>query len=206
MSTVQARILAVLRLPLSVPAFLKVCAAIIAGLTNNAFFPNAAAIVAALTKAFVAVDTAETAVKTRAKGTVPARNAARTAMVAELQAAKIFVQQTADADPEHAEAIITSAGMSTRKANARNKAPLAVVQGAVSGAVHVRAKAVARRASYDWQWSNDGGKTWVDLPQTLQAKTTLAGIPVGLVVQFRFRAVTITGVGDWSPGVSLLVK
>ena len=147
MSTVLIRIIAVLALPRSTPALLKVTAAIIAGLTANAFFPNAAAILAALVKVFNALDGYETAVKTRAKGTVPARNAARVALVAELHAVKIYVQQTADADPEHAEAIINSAGLSTRKPYTRNKQPFAVTQGSTSGAVHIMAKATARRAS-----------------------------------------------------------
>jgi hypothetical protein len=112
----------------------------------------------------------------------------------------------ADADPEHAEAIINSAGLKTRKANTRSKVPFAVTQGTTSGTVHMAAKATAHRASYDWEWSNDGGKTWVALPSTLQAKTSLAGIPAGMVAQFRYRTVTKTGVSDWSPGMSFLVK
>ena len=206
MSNVQNRTIAVLALPRQIPALLKVTAAIIAGLTANAFFPNAAAILAALVKVFNALDGYETAVKTRAKGTVPARNAARVALVAQLQAVKIYVQQTADADPEHAAAIINSAGLSTRKPNTRSKVPFAVTQGATSGTVHIVAKATARRASYDWEWSNDGGKTWVALPSTLQAKTSFAGIPSGMVAQFRYRTVTKTGVGDWSAATAFLVK
>jgi hypothetical protein len=96
--------------------------------------------------------------------------------------------------------------LSTRKANTRSKQPFAVTQGATSGVVHVVVKAVARRASYDWELCNDGGETWVALPSTLQAKTSLAGIPVGLVAQLRFRTVTRTGVGDWRASTSFLVK
>ena len=62
MSTIQNRVTAVLKLPLPVPALLKIASAMIAGLTNNAFFPAAAAILAALSKAFNTLDTAETAV------------------------------------------------------------------------------------------------------------------------------------------------
>ena len=63
-----------------------------------------------------------------------------------------------------------------------------------------------RRASYEWQWSGDGGKTWTNVPATLQAKTTVLGLPSGTVLQFRVRAVTRTGEGDWSQVVSVLVK
>jgi hypothetical protein len=86
------------------------------------------------------------------------------------------------------------------------KVPFAVTQGATSGTVHIMAKATARRASCDWEWSNDGGKAWVALPSTLQAKTSLAGIPSGMVAQFRYRAVTKTGVSDWRAATAFLVK
>ncbi|HEX8792060.1 MAG TPA: hypothetical protein VF765_13990 [Polyangiaceae bacterium] len=31
--------------------------------------------------------------------------------------------------------------------------------------------------AYEWQYSTDGGKTWVMAPSTLQAKTTVTGLP-----------------------------
>jgi ABC-type enterochelin transport system permease subunit len=57
--------------------------------------------------------------------------------------------------------------------------------GAVSGTVHRVAKAAAVRAS---------------------SKTEIAGLLVSTVVQFRFRAITKTGTGDWSQAISLLVR
>jgi hypothetical protein len=63
-----------------------------------------------------------------------------------------------------------------------------------------------RRASYEWQYSVDAGKTWVSAPVALKSKATILGLPVGTVVQFRSRAVTKAGEGDWSQVVSLLVK
>jgi hypothetical protein len=41
---------------------------------------------------------------------------------------------------------------------------------------------------------------------TLQAKTTIAGLVPGSTAQFKYRAVTRTGEGDWSQPVSLLVQ
>ncbi len=72
--------------------------------------------------------------------------------------------------------------------------------------VHVIAKAADRRASYEWQYSLDGGKTWVDVPNTLQAKTTITGLPAATVVLFRYRPTTKAGMGDWSAPASILVK
>jgi hypothetical protein len=63
-----------------------------------------------------------------------------------------------------------------------------------------------KRATYEWEWSVDGGKTRNAAPKTLHAKTTIVGLPVGTYVPFRYRAVTKTGVGDWSDPITVLVK
>jgi hypothetical protein len=52
----------------------------------------------------------------------------------------------------------------------------------------------------------DGGKTWIQLPSTMKAKTTVSGIAPGTSPQFRFRILTKAGEGDWSQPISLLVK
>ena len=81
-----------------------------------------------------------------------------------------------------------------------------VRQGEASGSAHAIVKAVDRRASYEWQYSLDGGKTWLQAPGTLKAQTVIGGLPVGATVAFRFRAITKKGEGDWSQAVSLVVK
>jgi hypothetical protein len=116
------------------------------------------------------------------------------------------VQTVADANPEQAEAIITSTGLSVRKSSIRQKQSFSVKSGATSGTVHIVAKAVAVRAAYEWQYSLDAGKTWVQVANTLQAKTTIIGLPVATVVEFRYRATTKLGMGDWSLPTSLLVR
>ena len=54
------------------------------------------------------------------------------------------------------------------------------------------AASAGHRASYEWEYSTDGGKTWVTTPVTLQAKTTILGLTAGTTVQFRHRPVTKT--------------
>jgi hypothetical protein len=71
--------------------------------------------------------------------------------------------------------------------------------------VKVVAPAAARRASYDWQYSIDGGKTWVDMPTTLQSRTSVTGMTSLSTVQFRYRSVIKTGAGEWSQPISFLV-
>jgi hypothetical protein len=199
------RTLVATKLPKPVPALIKMTQAFLAALTNNPHFPTLAPQLSTLSASLATLVAAEAATQTRAKGTVAARNAALTQLLSELHALKADVQQVADANPELAEAVITSAGMTVRKPTSRAKPPFVARQGATSGSVKLAARAAALRASYEWEWSVDGGKTWTLAPPTLQASTTISGLPVGTTVQFRYRAVTKTGAADWSQATSLLV-
>ena len=159
-----------------------------------------------LTDLLTKFELAETATKSRTAGTVGARNAARAALVTALRAVHAFVQQTADASPENGEAIITSTSLTVRKTSARSKAPFAIVQGPISESAHLSVKSAGPRAAYDWEWSGDGGKAWMQAPSTTSAKTVITGLPAGTTVQFRFRSVTPKGQTDWCQPVSFLVK
>jgi hypothetical protein len=205
-TTSQNRVFVALKLPLPVPQLIKVTQAIIAAQTANPHIPTPSPPLATLTAALDALVTTEAATKTRAAGTVAARNVARTNLLTLLHAAKANVQQLADASPEQGEAIVTSAGMAVRRTAAHTKPPFAAKPGAVSGTVVLAARAAAMRASYEWEWSGDGGKTWTAVPPTLQAKTEIPGLPVATTVLFRFRAVTKAGAGDWSQPTALLWK
>ena len=72
--------------------------------------------------------------------------------------------------------------------------------------MQLTAQSAARRASYEWEYSTDGGKTWITAPVTLQAKATISGLTPGASVQFRYRPVTKTGEGDWSQPAAIIVK
>src|SRR5208337_3645198 len=102
--------------------------------------------------------------------------------------------------------IIQSAGIAVRKTAVRPPRVFDAKPGVVTGSVKLVAAAAARRAAYEWQSSTDGGKTWVNAPSTLQARTTLPGLAAGTTVQFKYRPVTTAGEGDWSQPVSLLVR
>jgi hypothetical protein len=96
--------------------------------------------------------------------------------------------------------------MAVRKAPTRRARAFEANPGAVSGTAAVVAVTASRRASYEWQYSADGGKTWILAPATLQAKTTIAGLVAGATVLFRYRPVTKAGEGDWSQAVSLVIS
>jgi hypothetical protein len=199
------RVLVTLALPRSIPALIKRAQGVVAALTNNAAFPSPTPTLATATAHINTLATAEVVAGTRAQGSAAARDDQLRIVLADLHQLKSYVQAVADQNPESAAALITSAGMSTRKAPDRNKAPLAIKQGAVSGSIVLVAKAAAHRAAYAWQWSLDQ-KTWTTLPDTLQAKTTASGFTPGVMVYARSRAVLAAGEGDWGQVVSLLVK
>ena len=200
------RTIAVLLMPHHVQDEIKYGEHLQSRLSNNPHFPLPDPVLAAFDGALVNYSATETLAQTRAKGTIPARNAARVVYIGAAHAMVARVQQVADASPEQAEAIITSTGLAVKKKTIRQKQNFVVKYGATSGTVHVIAKAAATRAAYEWQFSVDSGKTWTSAPNTLQAKTTILGLPVATVVEFRYRATTKLGMGDWSQPTSILVK
>jgi len=206
MTTTTHRIIAVAKIPAADAALSTFTHALIASLTGNALVPNPNPSIATLTDLGTKFDAAQTATKTRTAGTVAVRNAARTALRVALSTEKATIQQLADANPEQAEALVASVGMSARMTATHVKPPFAAKSGAISGSVDLAVKAAATRASYEWAWSGDGGHTWTPVLPTLKAKTTITGLPVATTCQFRYRSVTKDGVSDWSQVITLVVK
>jgi hypothetical protein len=195
---------AVLKMPTRVKNVGPFASSIVTALTGNAYFPNPTPPLATLEGDITAFNTAEAAVLSRTKGAAEARDVKLATLRTDLDHTLAYVQGIADANPSEAEAIIQSAGMSVRTVTLHPKAQLSVKQGSVSGSVKLMAKAVAHRASYEWQFSIDQ-KTWTNAPSTLQAKTDIAGLTAGTAYFFRFRGVTMAGEGNWSQVLSLLV-
>jgi len=200
------RSIASLNLPLKVPALLTYAGNIVKSMTGNPHFPNPSPPLATLGAAIVTLSAAESATLTGTKGAVAQRNTAKAALVLLLQELRGNVQTAADADIENGAAIIQSAGIALRKTPVRGKRVFNAEPGPTTGSVKLVAGAAARRASYEWEYSSDGGKTWVAATPTLQATTVVSGLPAGTPMLFRYRGVTKTGVVDWSAPVSLLVK
>jgi hypothetical protein len=115
------------------------------------------------------------------------------------------VQTVADASPESAASNIEGAGFSLRKVPVFPPRAFKAERGAVSGTVKLVAPAMAKRASYDWQNSVDGGRTWLEIESTLASRTVVTGLTPLTTVQFRYRALTKAGRSDWSQTVSIVV-
>ena len=180
---------------------------IVQKMTNNPSFPTPTPSIAVLTAAVSDLHSAETTALSRARGSATVRNDKLTTLVSLLQQLGGYVQGVADATPENGAAIIESGGLTVRKIAAHGKRAFTAKAGALTGSAVVTAATAGPRSSYEWQYSTDGGKTWVFAPATTQGKTTITGLPAGTMVQFRYLTVTPKGgQGDWSPAVSLLVK
>jgi hypothetical protein len=195
-----------LALPRVIPALITYVQAVLAAVTNNAYFPTPVPALSVIAAALTALQSAESQALSRLKGAVVARNDKKAALVSLMQQLRGYIQTTADADPENSAAIIKSSGLPLKKVALHKPRVFDVKPGAVSGSVEMLAASAARRASYVWGYSTDGGKTWTEVGPTLQAKATVASLPVGTTVQFRYRAVTKTGAADWSQPTSFLVK
>ena len=195
-----------LKLPTKVADFIAYATGVVHAMTNNPVFPTPVPALSAFSAAVSDLQAAETMALTKATGAVAARNDKRAVVVSLLRQLAAYVQAIADATPENGATIIQSAGFAVRKVGARATRVFSAKPGPVTGSAKLTATIAARRASYEWEYSLDGGKTWVGAPSSLQAKTTVAGLPVGTSVLFRYKTVTKTGEGDWSQGLSLLVK
>jgi hypothetical protein len=179
---------------------------LVKSMTANPSFATPVPTLATVTTATDELAAAETATLTRTKGAVATRNEKRAALVLLVKQLGHYVQTVADASADGGASVIESAGLAVRKAPTRRARAFEVTAGAVSGTARLVAVTASRRASYEWQYSADGGKTWITAPVTLQAKTTIAGLVPGAAVLFKYRPVTKTGEGDWSQAVSLVVS
>ncbi len=187
------------------PLLVTIARAVLRAMAQNPNFPSPDPPLATVEAAAEALAEAEAATRTRAMTTVAVRNEKRRALATLLSYLKDYVQRTADADVEHGASIIESAGMSVKRPRHLPLRVFAAKPGRNSGWVELVAPKAPGRASYLWAYSIDGMKTWVILPTTVKASTTVEGLPRGSTVYFRYRVTTKDGEGDWSEPVSILV-
>ncbi len=208
MATQTPKIHVVLKRPRPVPLLISLAQAIEAAVASAATtFPSPTPPLAQLVSDINALIAAQNAAKTRAKGAVQTRDAKLEIVITDLNTLRVYVEGTANADPANAVAIANSAGMEVRKQPVRTINAVNVKQAKASGSVNVTARVGTRqKQSHEWEYSADGGKTWVSCPPTTQAKTTITGIVPGSTILVKHRAVTGTGPTSWTDAVSMLVS
>ncbi|MGA7121569.1 MAG: fibronectin type III domain-containing protein [Polyangiaceae bacterium] len=200
------RIQVALKRPTKVPDLLVHAQAIVEGMTGNSWFSAPVPPLANVQAAIDKLSESEAAALARTRGLKDARDGAVAALVKLLTLLKAYVQGVADENPEFAPSIIESARMSVAAQSSKPKPALSVLPGGLSGSVRLVAKAVAKVASYEWQLRQSGVDAWVDLPRTLQAKTTVTGLKPAGTYSFRMRPVIRSGVGDWCDPLSYVVQ
>lgn len=203
---VTHRSLASIKLPETVPAIVARAQAIVDAMTDNPHFPAPVPPLWVISKAVVDLQNAEATALTRAKGTAAIRDEKRTMVRSLLQQLRSYVQVTADGDPANAVSIIQSAGMTTRKQPVVPARVFSARPGPVSGEIRLIAPKAAKYASYDWEYSIDGGVSWLTMPSTVKASTTLARLTPGTSVMFKYRSITSKGESAWSVPVTAIVK
>lgn len=158
-----------------------------------------------LAKALDALDAAQVATKSRAAGTAEVRNLAADRVFKAAAQYKSAVLKVAHADPANARPIIVDSGLRTRRESTRRKPPLSVKRSRVARSLVAEVRSVAKRASYQWEKSLDGGETWTHVRTTTQTKTVIADLPLGRYVQIRVRPLTKNGLGQWIGPITMLV-
>jgi hypothetical protein len=195
----------VLNLPRPVAALIVRASNIHDNMALNAkTFPSPAPTLTVFASDLTNLTTLEAAVKNRTKGAAATRNAALKVVMVDIHQLASYVEGLANADPDNAASIAQQAGMAVRKAAVRTKPTLATKQTS-SGAVHVVAKATKGAKANNWQYSTDGGKTWLLAPTSTKSTTVITGLTPGATLTVRHQAVTKAGALDWSQPVTAIV-
>ena len=170
---------------------------------SKTVFPSPTPAIAVVRSDITTLQKAQSALDNRL-GTTAVRDAAEAALLTDAHNLHTYVQQQVNANPTQAAVIAKSASMTLRKKGARSKTDLKVSQ-ALPGSVKVVAAATKGAKAHDWQYSTDGGKTWIDAPSTTKSSTVITGLQPGVLVHYRQRAITKDGEGAWSQTVSAIV-
>jgi hypothetical protein len=167
------------------------------------------ALVAALAAAQAAV------VTTKAKGAAEARDAKRNVLWTAMLSLQAYIQALSNVlSHGDAAALIKAAGMVVAKSAAnRNKPVLTATLTSVPGNVHLQANRAAlvgkadaaKQATFAWQWSADGGKSWTSAPSTPYAETDITGLPLMATYSFRVSVTVAKTTGAWSQPIGILV-
>jgi hypothetical protein len=194
-----------LNLPLVVAKLILFVRLVIQKMTNNTWFPNPVPTLAQISKDVDDLETAEAKARDGGKGTRAARDLAVDVVVEDMVLLGGYIRKVCNDNPGQTDLIIDSSGFSRRKFTKRDKAELAAQLGSAPATIRLDAKARARGSLYEWQWSSDGGRTWVTLGITDGANTTFTGVTAGTTYSFRFRTTRKGAVSDWSQTVTFTV-
>jgi hypothetical protein len=138
---------------------------------------------------------------------VEARNLKQDALETLLKQGAMSVEALCRANPGQASAIAAASGYREKDPNPHVKLPLALKNAATSGSLLAIARAgKGKKVWYDWRYSTNGGQTWTQVQGTNSANTVISGLTALTTVMVQVRMTIKNVPGDWSDGVSILVK
>jgi hypothetical protein len=200
------RCIAVLNLPKhKTPAYIVRARAIVEAVGKSPWFPAPRPDLATVTSAIDALAESQAATHMGGPAETALRDTRRLQLQVLLEELRGHVQSVADSHGDSAPSIIESAGMSVKKVGGRRRTGFRLKDGRVSGQVDAFTDQAANRASYEWEYSLDGGASWIALPGTTKANTTITGLRPGARVWVRYRTVVKSVTGDWSNPLSIIV-
>jgi hypothetical protein len=155
----------------------------------------------------------QTAVTTHAKADYLDRNAKAGSLLTCLESERACVQELADtcASPADAELIIVKGGMVVAKGSTYHKPLLRVRQRQPGGPVEIVAHVAMLTEDtvgavfFNWQYTSDGGATWITLSPTTRGNTEVGGLASMSTYGFRVAVTDAKGTGIWSQVVTFLV-
>jgi hypothetical protein len=168
----------ILKLPENhVPLLIVRARGIVQRMSKSHWFPSPTPPLAEVEVAIDDLSEAKARTLTRVVDSVSARNAKRAVLVALLQRLASYVQAIAKANPDHAAEIAEAADMYLKKTGGPRGRVFHAKPGRVSRQVDVFAPSAGPNAAYEFQYSLDGGLTWLGTPQpvTTKASVTIEG-------------------------------
>jgi hypothetical protein len=177
-------------------------------LTGNTYFPSPPVTLAALQALIPPLVAADESVDKRTLGAKAARTALRSKVEKALRLCEAYVTSIVqEASLEDGAQMLATSGFQAKDDSVHAKAAYAVKKGPDNGSANVTVKALGRHGTvmYCHQYSLDAGKTWVDVPPTVDVAITLPALPLGQPVVLRFRTLIKGLYGDWSQMLNYLV-
>jgi hypothetical protein len=148
------------------------------------------------------------------RGMAAARDVQLGLLVGMMESELVYIQSVADTgNPDEAVQTLLAGGVAVALVGDHSKPILKVTQGPTEGSVVLEANATAilgadlhRKHYFNWGYTTDG-KTFIALPPTPGARTTVSGLALLTTVGFRVSATTMkNGTTEWSAIVNFLVR
>jgi hypothetical protein len=145
---------------------------------------------------------------TRVKGAVAQKNEAKSALHLKLKALAAYVESIANADPEHAESILTSSGMQEKKIRSSVPHVFDVKLTQKPGEAMLSTKGV-KHGCYIYEMTTDpnlAAASWTVIYQGVTMKFLKTGLPSSVKHFFRCSTIDKNGHSAWSSVLSVVIQ